>query len=405
MPSDSVKTEKRIFTVTEITQDIKLLLESSFGEVWVEGEVSNFRPAASGHLYFSLKDDKAVLGAAMFAYAAKAMPFKLEDGQHVICFGRINVYEPRGQYQIIIEKIEPKGIGAQQLALEQLKKKLSGEGLFDAAHKRELPLMPFCVGIVTSTKGAAVRDILQVLKKGAGFVDAVIAGARVQGEGAALEIAQGIQDLNLYKKVDLIIVSRGGGSVEDLWAFNEEVVARAIYNSRIPVISAVGHQINTTISDMVADVFVETPTAAAKLIVDKKNNLVAEIDSLRQDLKFSIQEIVNSLKEGLVALAHSLKSPRDRLLEKQQLLDDLRLDIKEAVLRYLSLTGERANFLIEKLEALSPLKILSRGYSLTTMLTDGTVIKDAGTLKIGDKIQTTLAKGSFISSVEEVGKR
>jgi len=254
---------KHIYTVSEITQVIKGLLEDKVGEIWLEGEISNFKAYPSGHFYFSLKDQGAIISGTMFAYANKGLKFKLEDGLKVICFGKVNVYGPRGQYQIIIEKIEPAGIGAQQLAFEQLKKKLDQEGLFDPAHKRPLPTMPFKIGIVTSSSGAAVRDILQILKKGAPCVDIVIRSVRVQGEEAAGEIAEAIQDLNSLPGIELIIVSRGGGSIEDLWSFNEEIVARAIYSSRLAVISAVGHQINTTLSDLVADVFVETPSAAA----------------------------------------------------------------------------------------------------------------------------------------------
>ncbi|TAM43314.1 exodeoxyribonuclease VII large subunit, partial [bacterium] len=244
------KTSKHIYTVSEITQVIKGLFEQNVGEVWVEGEVSNFKAASSGHFYFSLKDQGALILAAMFAYANKGLKFKLEDGLKVICFGKIDVYGPRGQYQIIVERIEPKGVGSQQLAFEQLKKKLEQEGLFAPGHKKALPLMPFSIGIVTSVKGAAVRDILQILKKGAPCVDVLIRPVRVQGELAAAEIAAAVEELNHFGRSELIIVSRGGGSTEDLWAFNEEIVARAIYNSTLPVISAVGHQINTTIADL-----------------------------------------------------------------------------------------------------------------------------------------------------------
>ena len=251
------QSHKHIYTVSEITQVIKGLLEEKIGEVWLEGEISNFKAATSGHFYFSLKDEGAIILAAMFAYANKGLKFKLEDGQKVICFGKVDVYGPRGQYQIIIDRIEPKGVGAQQLAFEQLKKRLEKEGLFDSEHKKPLPLMPFSIGVVTSSKGAAVRDILQILKKGAPCVDVLIRSVRVQGEQAANEIAEAINDLNAFGKLDLIIVSRGGGSTEDLWSFNEEIVVRSIYNSTLPVISAVGHQINTTLSDLVADVFAD----------------------------------------------------------------------------------------------------------------------------------------------------
>ncbi len=410
--------DRHIYTVSEVTRDIKMILENTFADVWVEGEISNFKAASSGHFYFSLKDKDSVIAAAMFSRSNKDIKFRIEDGLKVICCGRIDVYPPRGQYQLIVDRVEPKGIGAQQLAFEQLKKKLDKEGLFAPGHKKELPLMPFSVGIVTSSAGAAVRDILQILKKGARGVDVVIRSCRVQGEKAASEIAEGINDLNKFSrqedkdgggipqiagnKVDMIIVSRGGGSVEDLWAFNEEVVVRAIYNSRIPVVSAVGHQINLTLADLAADFFVETPSAAAKIIVDKKNSLLAEINSLRHQLNFSIQEVINNLNNNVIALRHTLKSPWDRLLEKQQLLDELYSGLDNNLRSFLKITREKTNSFIQRLEVLSPLAVLSRGYSLSMVVPEGGIIKDAAELKPKDKVKTIVGRGSFISIVEEI---
>ncbi|MDD5431639.1 MAG: exodeoxyribonuclease VII large subunit [Candidatus Omnitrophica bacterium] len=395
---------KHVYTVSQITEDIKVILENTFGDVWVEGEISNFKAASSGHFYFSLKDSKAVLLAAMFSRANREIKFKIEDGLKVICFGKVDVYPPRGQYQLIVERIEPKGIGAQQLAFEQLKERLLKEGLFAPEHKKPLPLMPFRVGIVTSGAGAAVRDILQILKKGALCVDVVIRSVRVQGEAAAGEIARAVEDFNSFDKIDTIIVSRGGGSIEDLWAFNEEIVARAVYNSKIPVISAVGHQINTTLCDLVSDMFVETPSAAAKIIVDKKNALLSDLDGMRHELKFSISEAINELRHNLIALEHMLKSPQDRLLEKQQTVDDLNERLNLSIHQYLKNINERVMALAGRLDALSPLSVLARGYSLSSLLTDGSIIKDAGNLKPGDLIKTFLGKGAFVSRVQEVMK-
>ncbi len=403
-PAPEFLRSKHIYSVSEITQGIKTILENTFGDVWVEGEVSNFKVAASGHFYFSLKDQSAILAAAMFARTNKELKFKLEDGQKVICFGKVDVYGPRGQYQLIVEKIEPKGIGAQQLAFEQLKKKLLQEGLFAPEHKKELPLMPFSLGIVTSSAGAAIRDILQILKKGAPCVDVVIRPVRVQGDSSAQEIAAGIKEFNQFKKVDVIIISRGGGSSEDLRSFNEEIVVRAIYDSEIPVISAVGHQIDTTLSDLVADAFVETPSAAAKIIVDKKNALLAQLDNAKQEFLFIISETVGGLRNELVALRHMLKSPLDRLLEKQQLLDEISGGLSQSIYYYLNISRERTTSLIEKLEALSPLSVLSRGYSLSMLFPQEEVIKDVSGLKSGDRLKTILAKGSVISLVQEVLK-
>jgi len=396
------KENKRIYTVSEITQGIKSLLEEKIGEVWLEGEISNFKAATSGHFYFSLKDNNALIAGAMFAYANKGLKFKIEDGLKVLCFGKIAVFAPRGQYQIIVEKIEPVGAGAQQLALEQLKKKLQAEGLFDLARKRALPAMPFRIGIVNSASGAALRDIMQVLQKGAGGVDLIIRSARVQGEGAYLEIAQAIEDLNAFGKVDLIIVSRGGGSSEDLWSFNEEIVARAIYNSKIPVVSAVGHQINTTLADLAADVYVETPSAAAKLIVDSKNILLAQLADRQHDLFFFIKNILADFENELTAFAHALKSPRDRLLEKQQQLDELFVNLQHQIRHTLQLSLERSSSLISRLSVLNPLAILGRGYSLSTLIKGETILKDFKQLKKGDLVKTILGRGAFISSVQEV---
>jgi len=396
--------EKHIYSVSEITQAIKGLLEEKIGEVWLEGEISNFKAASSGHFYFSLKDQNALIWAAMFAYANKGLKFKLEDGLKVICFGKIDVYGPSGQYKIIVERIEPKGVGSQQLAFEQLKKKLEQEGLFDPSHKQPLPLMPFSVGIVTSDKGAAIRDILQILKKGAPCVDVVIRSVRVQGEHAPGEIAAGVEELNSFGKIDLIIVSRGGGSSEDLWSFNEEIVARAIYNSRLPVVSAVGHQINTTLSDLAADIFVETPSAAAKIIVDRRNLLISQLADFRHKLDFSINDSVGDLKNRLVALTHMLKSPADRVLEKQQLLDELFLGLNYNLRHSLELAKERSSSLIQRLGALSPLSILSRGYSLSMLMPREEILKDAAQLKPGDQLKTILHQGAFTSLVQEVFK-
>lgn len=393
---------KHIYTVSEITQVIKSLFEDQVGELWLEGEISNFKAATSGHFYFSLKDQGAIISAAMFAHANKGLKFNLEDGQRVICFGKVDVYGPRGQYQIIVEKIEPKGVGARQLAFEQLKKKLSQEGLFDAAHKKPLPQMPFAVGIVTSSAGAAVRDFLQILKKGAPGVDVILRSVRVQGELAAGEIVEAIADLNNLKNLDLIIVSRGGGSTEDLWSFNEEIVARAIYQSALPVISAVGHQINTTLADLVADVFVETPSAAAKIIVDKKNALLAQIAGSRYELDIAVHDKISDLRNQLTAFTHMLKSPRDQLLEKQQQIDELFSGLNYNLRHVLELSAQRSSALISRLEALSPLAVLGRGYSLSVLLPEGGILNDSRMLKPGDKLKTVLHQGAFTSAVLEV---
>ncbi len=400
--SSEAKIRKHVYTVSEITQEIKSLIEEKIGEVWLEGEISNFSVGPNGHFYFSLKDQNAIIRAAMFVYANRGLKFRLENGMKVICFGKVNVYGPHGQYQIIVERVEPKGVGAQQLAFEQLKRKLEEEGLFDQAHKRPLPLMPFSIGIVTSGKGAAVRDILQILRKGAPCVDIVIRSVRVQGEYAAGEIATAIEELNSFGGTDVIIVSRGGGSSEDLWSFNEEAVARAIYNSSMPVISAVGHQINITLSDLAADIFVETPSAAAKIIVDRKNEILSGIADSRHELDFAVKDIMDSLNNRLVALAHMLKSPSDRLLEKQQLLDELFSGLNYNMRHCLEMAKERSGSLVQRLDTLSPLAILSRGYSLSMAVPGGEIVKEVSQVKPGDRLKTVLHKGAFTSLVQEV---
>jgi exodeoxyribonuclease VII large subunit len=264
--------------------------------------------------------------------------------------------------------------------------------------------MPFSVGIVTSAKGAAVHDILQILGKGAPCVDVLIRSVRVQGEHAAGEIAAGIEELNSFGRTDLIIVSRGGGSNEDLWSFNEEIVARAVYNSRLPVISAVGHQINITLSDLAADVFVETPTAAAKIIVDKKNALFSELADSRHNLDFLINDTLGDLKNRFVAFRHMLKSPADRLLEKQQFLDELFSGLNYNMRHSLEMAKERSSSLFQRLGALSPLSILSRGYSLSMLMPQETILKEASQLKPGDRLKTVVHRGAFISLVQEVFK-
>ncbi|MCU0650635.1 MAG: exodeoxyribonuclease VII large subunit, partial [Candidatus Omnitrophica bacterium] len=319
---------RHIFSVTEITQGIKQLLGGSFSSVWVEGEISNFRPSSAGHWYFSLKDDGAVLSAVIFSRASKEVPFKPEDGLKVICFGSIDVYPPRGSYQLIIERIEPKGIGSLQLALEQLKIKLEKEGLFAPEHKKEIPYLPASIGVVTSITGAAIKDILKVLDRRFKDVHIIIAGVKVQGDGAKEEIAQAIEDFNAYNdaagkddRIDVLIVGRGGGSIEDLWAFNEEIVARAIYASRIPVISAVGHERDVTISDLVADRRAATPSVAAEIVIPRQEDLKSRLEEARTRLKnaFSdeIAQAAGQCEESLrllkLGMAHIWELNRQRL--------------------------------------------------------------------------------------------
>src|SRR5512146_544692 len=301
--------DKRILTVSQLTALVKGVLEENFEHVWVEGEVSNLAMPGSGHLYFTLRDAGAQLRCVMFRASARVLKFRPKDGMGLVVRGRLSVFEPRGDYQLIVEYLEPKGIGALQLAFVQLKERLAREGLFDEAHKKPLPKLPQRIGIVTSATGAAIHDILNVLDRRYANLEILLYPVRVQGEGAATEIAQAIRDFNRYREIDVMIVGRGGGSLEDLWPFNEEVVARAIYQSKIPVISAVGHEVDFTIADFVADLRAPTPSAAAELVVRSKAELDAEVVALVHRLEQGMRHRLANLRGEVIGLARSLKDP------------------------------------------------------------------------------------------------
>ena len=310
----------KIYTVTELTGVIKIALETAFPQVWVEGEVSNARKYPSGHIYLTLKDAGASLSAVIWRGDAARLKFEIKDGQQFVCRGRIDVYPPRGAYQFIIDRVEPKGKGALQMAFEQLKEKLKAEGLFDPSRKRKLPLLPKKIGIVTSPTGAAVIDILRTLERRFAKLHVLIYPARVQGDGAADEIVAGIDYLGALPGIDVLIVGRGGGSIEDLWAFNEEKVARAIARSPVPVISAVGHEVDFTIADFVADIRASTPTAAAEMVVEKEQAFAERIDNLvrraQQSARFTVQE---RRQEVLSLAQHRIfQNFRGRLFELEQ---------------------------------------------------------------------------------------
>ena len=387
MGTDS-QTKKRVYSVTELTRNVRIILEDSFPAVWVEGEVSNFTLHTSGHMYLTLKDNTSQLSCVMFRGVNQKLKFKIKDGIQLICFGRISVYDKRGTYQLYIEEVEPKGLGALQLAFQQLKEKLEKEGLFDESHKVPIPFLPTCIGVVTSPTGAAIRDILNVTRRRFSNVEIIINPVRVQGKGAETEIADAIKEFNKLnrnpafgRQIDVMIVGRGGGSLEDLWAFNEEIVARAIYESLIPVISAVGHEIDYTISDLAADLRAPTPSAAAELVIPRKEELLGKIEVA-----------VTRLKKELVNL---FRQTRQRVDEFDKGLS--------AALRIM-LDSKRQDFRVStgKLQALSPLAVLSRGYSITTKLPAGEILKDSKKVKKGDRIETKLGRGTFTSEVQEV---
>ncbi len=392
---------EKFFTVSEISREIRTSLEHKFSNISVLGEISNVRKPGSGHVYLTLKDKNSQLQAVVFRNTASRTKFELKDGMEVISFGSITVYEPRGQYQLIINKIEPKGIGALQLAFQQLKEKLEKEGLFEFAHKKTLPFIPQKIAIVTSPTGAAIKDILNIIDRRFANVEILIYPVKVQGEGAAQEIAEAITGLNNYSDIDVIITGRGGGSLEDLWAFNEEIVARSIYNSRIPIISAVGHEIDLTIADLVADKRALTPSEAGELVVPRKDLLVEKMEKYKARLLQSLTGKLRLSKEKLVRIANSyaMRRPFDRLNRWQQRLDEFAQRLNLNITHSLDAEREKLSGIAGKLESLGPLNVLNRGYTITTRLEDNKSLRDLKDLSKGDKIITNLSKGSIISEI------
>jgi exodeoxyribonuclease VII large subunit len=408
--------DRTVYTVTELTRDLRAVLETAFQSVWVEGEVSNYIMSSSGHAYFSLKDDQSILKCVLFknAVSGKAS-FTIEDGMHLLCGGRISVYGQRGAYQLYVDSLEPRGKGALGLAFEQLKKRLAKEGLFDEARKRPLPFLPVHVGIVTSPTGAAIRDILKVIKRRFANTEVTLRPVKVQGDTAKDEIALAIKELNEYNEqvfedgseehpIDVMIVGRGGGSLEDLWSFNEEVVARAIFQSKIPVVSAVGHEIDYTISDFVADLRAPTPSAAAEIVVPRRQDVEGRLGEMRERLLSAVRGHVGELERSVTSLRESyvLKGPVNVFLQMKQRVDDLLRAASASMAHTADIKFRELGTACGKLRVLSPLAVLERGYSIT--FKGGEVLKDTKDLKKGDAVVTKLAEGVFTSRVEEVEK-
>lgn len=439
--------EKRILTVSQLTSLIRGVLEENFEHVWVEGEVSNLAMPASGHLYFTLKDAGAQIRCVMFRASARALKFRPRDGMGLIVRGRITVYEQRGDYQFLVEYLEPRGVGALQLAFIQLKEKLAKEGLFAEEHKRPIPSLPQRIGVVTSATGAAIHDILNVLNRRFANVEVLIRPVKVQGEGAADEIAEAIIDFNRYGAVDVMIVGRGGGSLEDLWAFNEEKVARAVHRSRIPIISAVGHEIDFTIADFVADLRAPTPSAAAELVVKSKEELASKVEFLRHRLIQTLRRILADAGGELESLSRALRDPTVLLGHLSQRLDDIfvRLeraiagDLKDrgrmlealknhlrlrnpalkverarervialsdkseiALLRHVDRYREAAAVHSARLETLSPLGTLARGYSVALKLPERAPVKTFRQLALNDRLELLFRHGRAWCRVESL---
>lgn len=441
---------RRVLTVTELTVRVRDLLEESFFEVWVEGELSNCRRWNTGHLYFTLKDDATQVRGVIFRSALRYLKFTPEDGLRVVARGRVSVYEPKGEYQLVCEHLEPHGLGALQLAFEQLKDKLRGEGLFDAARKRPLPALPRRIGIVTSLDGAAVRDIVKVLGRRHRNAHLVIRPARVQGEGAATDIARALRAIVRVPGVDVVIVGRGGGSIEDLWAFNEEIVARAISAAPVPVISAVGHETDVTIADFVADVRAPTPSAAAEMVVAAKDEFWARIDRLESRLRGTVRSRVQHLSRRLHVvssrpalaawpgrlalrgrhlgeLSHGLEDaaretigtrvraiapltrrlefcdPSRRLGAVRTRLVSVEGRLEAAAARHRHRCETRLREAAGRLDTLSPLAVLGRGYAICWTADRTDVVRDAATTSVGDRVRIGLAKGELECEVR--GKR
>ncbi len=446
-PSLNFTVERKIYSVTELSLEIKGLLEKRYPDVWVTGEVSNFRGATSGHLYFTLKDAGAQLRAVCFRNQARYLKFKPQDGISVIARGHLSVYEARGEYQLYVEYLEPAGVGALQLAFEQLKQTLQAEGLFEPTRKKPLPVLPRTVGVVTSPTGAVIRDILRVLRRRFPNMNVLLYPVKVQGEGAAQEIAEGIHFFSREARAEVLIVARGGGSLEDLWAFNEEAVARAIAASKIPVISAVGHETDFTIADFVADLRAPTPSAAAELVVHRKQDFLSELEhrgrrmaqflalrlaqARRRLTELRMHEVFQTMRSRLEARAQRIdefvvlleRTLRARLHEARQqwlaassgivrydfrrlvglkraALEDRELRFNTEFKRYLTERRTRLTQIEALLRERSPLTILGRGYSITRD-PQGRILRDAGQVNVGDDVSIRLSRGELGATVKE----
>ena len=397
---------QKIYTVSEITKEIKTLLEENIPTIWVEGEVSNYTLHSSGHRYFSLKDENSQIRCVFWKWQAYSLSFEIEDGLKVIALGNITVYERNGQYQLNIVKIKPLGIGKLELEFQRLKEKLFKEGLFDESHKIPIPKFPQTIGVVTSPTGAAIRDIIKIIRRRAPDVKILLNPVKVQGAGAAKEIAQAIYDFNEYKKVDLLIVGRGGGSLEDLWAFNEEIVARAIYDSKIPIISAVGHEIDFTIADFVADLRAPTPSTAAELAVRDRAEICRELNVLINRLIMLQSHLIDSLKQRVESAikSYGFRRPMDLVVQLTQRTDELTRTLFKEIKNCFEFKKTSLSLFMGKLNALSPLAVFERGFSLTRKLPELFIVKDAGMLKVNDRVEVKFLKGKIKSKVEKVDK-
>lgn len=393
-----------VVSVSTLVACLQELVEDNFVDVFVQGELSNVSRPPSGHIYFTLKDDRSQLRCAMFRSHVRALQFRPEDGLAVICRGRVSIYPQRGDLQLIVDRIEPEGVGSLQLAFEQLKERLQREGLFAEELKKKLPAFPQTVGVVTSATGAALQDILNVLRRRSAGLQVLLRPVPVQGEGAAREIARAIDEMNREGSSDVLIVGRGGGSREDLWAFNEEIVARAIHASRIPVISAVGHEIDFSIADLAADLRAPTPSAAAELVVQNRLELERHLDQLTLRLADKMRSRLLLLGSRLEGLSKRLKAPHEQLRLQELAFQQLESRLGKAIRAVVDRDGQRLALASGRLDALSPLRVLARGYAIVSSEESGTIVTAAEQVAAGDGLNIRLAKGQLTATVKRIIK-
>ncbi|MGD9281104.1 MAG: exodeoxyribonuclease VII large subunit [Desulfobacterales bacterium] len=436
---------RKIYTVSELNAQIKSLLEEQFPFVWIVGEVSNFRTPLSGHFYFTLKDDASQISAVMFRGQQRQLKFQPEDGMRITGMGRLSVYEPRGTYQIILEYLEPSGIGALQIAFEKLKSRLADEGLFDERHKKAIPFLPHKIALITSPSGAAVHDMLNIIDRRFPNVNIQVFGVKVQGDGAEVEIAAALEQLNQQTDIDVAILARGGGSLEDLQAFNSESVARAVYTSEIPTICGIGHETDYTIADFVADLRAPTPSAAAELAVPVKSELLQRLNDLSVDLRYRMTNLIQRFRINLTDMSQRLVDPQKQIEDWRLRIDDIASRLIRCVQMRLDRQKERCvwwkdrllnnspshqsdklkaivdqnkykllksiNKIYDKkaaelrelsvqLQILSPIAILKRGYSITRTIPDLNLVIDPRTVSIGQDLEVMVAKGTLTCRVK-----
>lgn len=381
-------------TVSQITAQLKGLIESKYSRIWVQGEISNFKHHSSGHMYFTIKDQGAELRCVMFRGFNQSVHFKPEDGMEVFLQGKVTVYEPRGQYQLMVQIMEPAGIGTLYLAFEALKKQLQLEGLFEDSLKKSLPIFPNKIGIVTSQTGAAIKDMIQILNRRAPYIEIILRPTLVQGKSAAEDIVNAIKDISSIKDIDVIIIGRGGGSLEDLWAFNEEVVARAIIECEIPIISAVGHETDITISDMVSDLRASTPSAAAELVAFSNAELKQKIQKEEESLFKIFQFKLNNIWQMLDHLSERnlLQKPQNILDRQKEKLRTLHHDLTLSINHHYKISDTQLKAFNKELSILNPSNILNRGYSIL-FNKDGSIIKESTELSENELFEAQIGKG------------